>query len=265
MKMANTNRTRPTWGREDIAQKVFTWAGAGLLTISIIIIFTGVAAFILTSPDKRSTEDIRTLALTVFNTLVPMFGTWVGTVIAFYFARENYEAAAQSTRELVGQLSDDRLKQISIRQIWIPVGQIVAAQIAIDRTEADITIEQLRSMLDEKVSRVPVWDQDRVVKYILHESLIYKYLALYGAEISSKDGQPRPANLRDLLSRDDFRKFATAISFIGQSDTLADAKRAMEAKPNCRDVFATNAGQGSAPVLGWITNIEIARYSTANA
>ena len=30
----------------------------------------------------------------LFSSLLPLFGSWVGTVLAYYFSKDNYEAAA---------------------------------------------------------------------------------------------------------------------------------------------------------------------------
>jgi hypothetical protein len=48
------------------------------------------------------------------------------------------------------------------------------------------------------------------------------------------------------------------IAFVSQGATLADAKEKMTSVPDCQDVFVTATGQRSEPVLGWITNADIA-------
>src|SRR4029453_16222492 len=50
-----------------------------------------VFAIIYASDDERD-ETTRL----VFTAMLPLFGTWVGTVLAFYFARENLQAATKS-------------------------------------------------------------------------------------------------------------------------------------------------------------------------
>ena len=262
--MTDTSQTQNARGRDDIAEKVIMWAGVGILIVSVVVIGSAVVPY-FGKGAPADDKEVRGLTLTVFSTLVPMFGTWVGTVIAFYFARENYEVAAKSTRELVGQLGDDRLKQIPVRQVWIPVDQIVAKTIAANETEANVLIGDLKDMLNDKVSRVPVWDANKVIKYLLHESLIYKYLAVHGREVTLQGGAARPATLQDLLDHADLKDIATAIAFVGTSETLADAKKAMEGKPGCQDVFVTTTGQAAAPVAGWITNVVIAKSSKASA
>lgn len=39
--------------------------------------------------------------------------------------------------------------------------------------------------------------------------------------------------------------------------TMADAKAIMSSFANCRDVFVTENGQRSEPVIGWVTNVDI--------
>src|SRR6185437_8623600 len=99
------------------------------------------------------------IAKTVFNTLIPMFGTWVGTVIAFYFARENYETAAKATKDLVGQLGDDRLKQIPVKDAWIAVNAISGLEYA-PGSEAAVKFTDIEDLLTSQVSRVPAWTKD---------------------------------------------------------------------------------------------------------
>ena len=66
----------------------------GITTLSIVVIIL----------NKNFTE-------TVFSSVLPLFGTWVGTVLAFYFSRENFETAATRTQELVERLSpEERLR-----------------------------------------------------------------------------------------------------------------------------------------------------------
>jgi hypothetical protein len=83
--------------RDHIAERVIFWSGLGILATSVMVL--GVAAYL------KST-NLEQIANTVFNTLIPLFGTWVGLVIAFYFSNKNFNDAAEKTRDLVDQLSD---------------------------------------------------------------------------------------------------------------------------------------------------------------
>jgi hypothetical protein len=87
----NTPADNALTTRERIALGVIVIAGIGIALVAIVALVAGL--YIQDTETQR-----RFLVLTVFNTLVPLFGTWVGTVIAFYFAKENFSAATQSTR-----------------------------------------------------------------------------------------------------------------------------------------------------------------------
>jgi hypothetical protein len=208
----------------------------------------------------------------VFNALIPLFGTWVGTVMAFYFARENYETAAKNTRELVGQLGDERLKTILVKDAWIPAAAIEAVTVEVGQ-EGTIKISDMKKKLSNKVTRIPIWNSAKVVRYVIHESMIYKYLADVHEDHAVKvaaavnNQQPAPPVVEKTL--DDFlncqlngvlmKDVVSKIGWVAQEATLADAKAKMEGTPNCQDVFVTNSGSKDEAVLGWVTNADIAK------
>lgn len=239
-------------GRDKLAGQVVFWSGIGIAIISVSVVF---AASFATNVDKPTLT-------TVFNTLIPLFGTWVGTVLAFYFSGKNYEAAAKATRELVGQLGDERLKQIPVTDAWIPVGSIKAVTVAAGN-EATVNVQtDLVPMLTGVVTRIPVWNAGKVVRYVIHQSMIYRYLATLPA------GQT--PTLDNFLAfhvnggaGDTMRGVVDKIARVARTATLADAKAKMESVPNCQDVFVTETGADTEPVLGWITNVDIAKKAKA--
>jgi hypothetical protein len=40
-------------------------------------------------------------------TLLPLWGTWIGTVLAFYFGKANFEAATQSYKDAIKTLTPE--------------------------------------------------------------------------------------------------------------------------------------------------------------
>ena len=233
--------------RGQIADKVVLWSGLGITLTSLALI--GATAWV-------KSDNLPQVTTTVFNTLIPLFGTWVGTVLAFYFSAKNFADAHDRTLDLVGQLTGDQLRKISVKDAWIAVGAIEAVTIAAGRTEADIPFAGVRAKLSNKVTRVPVWNQDKVVRYVIHESMIYKYFA----ETTTQN-----PTLENFLNEQNqaMRAIVTKIGWIPLTSTLADAKAKMESIPDCQDVFVTQTGVATEPVLGWITNIEIANKSKA--
>jgi hypothetical protein len=255
--MAGTNQTTTTtFGRDDVAKKVITFAGWGIIATGIVIIAGPILSSWI-SGQPLDSDDLQDVSKTVFNTLVPMFGTWVGTVIAFYFARENFEAAAKQTKDLVQQFGDDRLKQIFVKDVWIPVTSISALEVEADK-EGDVNVQdKIRPMLNATVSRVPVWNSNKVVRYVLHESMIFRYLAC-----RPSGENPTFTNFLkfDVGDGKQMKAVVSKFALVAQTATLADAKAKMEGTPECQDVFVTADGN-EGPVLGWITNADIAKKS----
>lgn len=264
-----TSSTQPapnTSSRDTIALKVICIAGVGIFLAAVAVLL--VAFFGVTDPKDRSS-----LVTTVFNTVVPMFGTWVGTVIAFYFARENYAAAAQQTKDLVQRFGDERLKQIKVQDAWIPVNSIDA----IEAEDDSVAFDEVRKKLSSRVSRVPIWNSSKVVRYVIHESVIFEFLtdtaekrskALSDAAASGQAAPPEQApTLKDFLDFKsdgrEMRSIVTKIAWVAQTATLADAKAKMEGTPDCQDVFITDSGDAKEPVLGWVTNADIAKKARA--
>jgi hypothetical protein len=61
------------------------------LSVVVIVVASGLAIGFAPSGAER-TEATRL----VFTSVLPLLGTWVGTVLAFYFARENLRTATES-------------------------------------------------------------------------------------------------------------------------------------------------------------------------
>src|SRR5262245_33908665 len=72
------------------------WLAVGIVGASIAVIGAISTVAIVLSNDRAGTSRL------VFAAVLPLLGTWVGTVLAFYFARENLEAATETARVLSG-------------------------------------------------------------------------------------------------------------------------------------------------------------------
>jgi hypothetical protein len=241
--------------REQIALWVIIIAGVGIVLVAIFVPWIGTNA---------TTDQNRFLVLTVFNALIPLFGTWVGTVIAFYFSRENFSAAAQSTRELIQQFGDERLRQIPVDRVWTSAATIEKITLGQGETDANVEVRRIRGLLSDRVTRVPIFEQTGAAKYVIHQSMIFKFIADNdGVTTIGAGAAQREATLADFIAVPDLRAMITKLAFCPRNATLADAKSRMEAIGGCQDTFVTATGQRTEPVLGWITNVDIAKYSRA--
>jgi hypothetical protein len=110
--------------------------------------------------------------------LVPMIGTWVGTLLAYYFSGDNFTKASQSVSKLVDQITTDKLKAIPVTQAMIPKTGIQLVQLPAGNDEASVNLKTgIVDRYRDPVTRLPVLDDQGRVKYIIHQSLVYKYIA----------------------------------------------------------------------------------------
>lgn len=241
--------------REYIATIVVS---SGILGTIVI----GVAVIVL---DSKNPSDAAKLVL---SSLLPLWGTWVGTVLAYYFSTKNFEAASQSTKELLSL--DKQLASIPVRQAMIPRSKIVSMAISAGTTPEQKLVVEIRSeMTISKMQRLPVLFPDDHARYIIHLSTLDRFIAAEALKAGSA-GTATPAGpsvselkLQDLLDRAPELRVVLegTFAFVKESASLAEAKLAMATTPNCQDVFVTQTGKKDEAVLGWLTNNEIAAHS----
>ena len=193
-------------------------------------------------------SDANARAQNVLNAVLPLFGTWVGTVLAYYFSRENFEAAANSTQQLVRDLTpEERLRST-------PVADVMNRQMFSRDLSAKVT-EVLEELQSKKIKRLPVLQSSGALEALLYLEGIISYLL--GILESDRENK----TIDDLLKEKPDLKQTPA--YVSEQATLAEAKVAMENIENCKVVFVTKSGNASDPVVGILTNTDIAKYSKA--
>lgn len=229
--------------RNQLAMTVLTVSGGAVVLLAIVVVWRG---------------DADT-AMQVFNTTLPVFSSWVGTILAFYFGRENFEAANARVKSLIDRLSPEERASQPVSAVMRPASQTTSIQLTAAAGEAQWLLTALKAKFTGEVSRLPVLDADGRPLFILHGSTIDKYL--------STDNQQRQTHtLQQLLDADDQRKALgpnRGFVLVRPTDSLAAAKARMEAVPGCQDIFVTADGTASQRLAGWITNIRLAKYMQA--
>src|SRR6476620_8534985 len=104
--------------RGSIATKVLKYGSVVLAIIAFIIIIAGIILLVVAHNDDKGTERALTLITGIFYALLPVIATWVGTVIAFYFGKANFEVASKNVDALVKHItsSDEKLQSIQISE-----------------------------------------------------------------------------------------------------------------------------------------------------
>ena len=221
-----------------------------ILLISTVGI-TGLALFtILQNPEQ---------AKDIFNIILPVFSSWVGTVLAFYFGRENYESANRQVWELVERLTPEQRAKASVTSIIRHFRDITYFQIPSGQNEQNIKLSELYGKLVGNISRLPIIDADMKPKYMIHKSRLDDYLATD----HSKDD-----NLEQFINRQkSTHKFGFGLNegfvVVSEQTSIAEAKRKMKSITSCQDIFITKDGNPDEPLIGWISNVRMAKYLIA--
>lgn len=202
------------------------------------------------------------------NTVDP-FGIAAVAALAGMFSKQ----ATDKLREIFDNLfktekgDDQRSDKLEAPQlakdVMVPIQKMSVYTIKQGASEDQVTIRELYEKFQGIVTRLPILDPKDVALYMIHQSLLSKYLAensLKKADDPSVPFDPKTATLREFLDYADMRDLVQgSLAFVSLTATVEDAKRIMEATKNCQDVFVTETGQKDEPVKGWLTNIEIAK------
>jgi len=226
--------------RTILAFLITGFAIVGTSTLSIAIITSG-------EPAKANER-----ASLVLNSTLPLFGTWVGTVLAYYFARENFEAASRSTErfaQLTSQANRDDLQSIPVATAMTARSKMFAVN------EVSTSIADIIRLLDEKeFRRLPVLESETDFP----ESLVY-YEDLIRYYYSKEENVRSSLTLQIFLNDSTTSKKPFAV--IDSEATLALAKEAMKKIPECRDVYVTKTGKPDSAVIGFLSNVDFDKFS----
>jgi hypothetical protein len=247
--MAKSTRARGHNGsRFTLARSVLIVSIAGLGILAAIVIIL----------NPRSAKD-------VFNILLPVFAAWVGTVLAYYFSGENYEKASQQVADIVKQVSPlERLRSLPVRDHMIKPADMVKINLTPEKGEGNLKVVKdiLDFMKSKDKNRLPILDDKDRPKYIIHRSMIDKYLA-QETLVAKKADKLQDITFKDLLEGEEDLKriFSKGFATVPEDATIAEAKCVMEALDDCLDVFVTKGGSRKEPVIGWLTNVMISELS----
>lgn len=194
-------------------------------------------------------------AQSVLSTVLPVVGTWVGSVLAYYFARENFEATQKATERLLAGRSDK-----PARDIAIPLKEIKRISVPGGGSPDAISLFQIRDDLSRIGRfRIPIMNDRDVLLYVIHLQPLDSFIAQSSldATVSVKD-----LRLADLLKSPMGPQIKDGAAFVAENATIGETKSAMESRKGCQDVFITRTGLPGEPVIAWITNNELQRALT---
>jgi hypothetical protein len=198
----------------------------------------------------------------IFSVLVPLFSTWVGTVLAFYFSRENFETANASVRNAYRLMAARPAAQrTSVRLAMRRRHAIASIVIPAGAGDDSVTLIRLREAVERGAGRAIVLRAGGIAKYVLHESALDRFMA----DVALTHGVPdrQAATLADVLAlrvgSERIQTRAEAFAVVASAATLDDARDALRAAPDAHDVLVTATGRRDDPVEGWIAIEDLVR------
>lgn len=249
--------------RDKIADNIIKW-----VFIAMIVVTITTAAMIFSI--SHSSRDIIEFSRYVFGTLITLFGTWIGTVLAFYFSAKNFETANRSVKKIVDRLTPEQtLKHSLVRGIMMKIDEIEVAKPKDGMTVEQIPLARFGEILDpspdsnrKACTRAPVLAADNTPKFMLHRSLYFEFLQKNPNPTAA--GDPDTRTLGDILKDADIGPKLSLWVAIDPEATLWDAKARLEdpANEGAQDVFVTTTGARKEPAVGWFTNVDITRAIT---
>jgi hypothetical protein len=146
----------------------------------VILAFLGIflLGFVVLSRDNSSDTTKY-----VFAAVLPLLGTWVGTVLAHYFQKENQAAANQSISDLVKTVSaPGKLASLPVKDYMIGPGKIITLPVELQgMKDSEIPLRAIVDHLNLKQrDRLPLFADNKgsgAARCVIHLSKIQKFLA----------------------------------------------------------------------------------------
>lgn len=239
---------------QDVADRNRTFLTIWLVTMGLVLI--AVFGFLVTTEGVGEEADD---AKWVFSAAVPLIASWIGTVLAFYFGRENFEAA---TKYML-RLNRDTLDNIDVGNMMISRPTMV--YISVDegnkwvkfkdgtwKAEDDQQLSAIINLFkDINKDRVPILtgEKEAKPKYIVH--------------LSSLMETDKEKTLADFLSENEEffgHKKEKGFVTVSTNTSLEEATEIRSEKANIRDIFVTADGTNEGTVLGWVPDTFAQRF-----
>ncbi len=225
-----------------------------IITGGVIISTIGIAIWACCpKTENKDAMDILT------KTLIPLWGTWMGAILAFHFSKENFQAAENAMRETLERLTpDEKLKTIPVSKLMIPLNKLIYY------TLNDVKNKTIKEILEDKrflpYSRYAVLDEKKCLLYIIHRRDFTQYIT----DKLNEDSSSNPLMIKFEDYQQDLKNeknkdfdWKSDKKFVSIDDNLLIAKEKISDSRRGRDVFVTEKGKENEPVIGLITDDDI--------
>ena len=245
-----TSKTNISNPRNWIA-KIICWTIpiATIILATIALIFS----FIVIKYDHEKAIQILQYTFTAF---LPLWGTWLGTVLAYYFSKDNFESANKQVQNLVAHVisESEKLQGTKVKDVWIPYNdRMIKINFKSNEDPMSYKVTDAITLLEtNKQQRLPIF-KDNILIFIIHLSIFDRYIRIQA--IKKKDYSSH--TIAEMLKSTDpsiENALKSGAGFIDENSNLLEAKQIMNSNTNCNDIFVTRNGIKNEEVLGWITD-----------
>ena len=221
-----------------------------IIITSCVIGITVVIAFFCLLPIARGEEANMDF---LGQSLLPLWGTWIGTVLAFYFSKENFEAASKSYQDTIKKLTtEEKIASISVTQA---MKKNIEFKVLDDKMRTQSLKKYLLDDKTMKHNHFIFFDEKNVLQYVILKTIINQYI-VNNADTKNKIDD---FTIEDIITTSDpaiqkALSLGHGYNFVSENANLLDVKKIMDTTPTCFDIFVTKNGRNNEPVLGLITD-----------
>ena len=254
--------------RSRLAQRLVTnslaviWALIGALVILAVAPLLNPSLQIGTGPGAALDK--------ILSGILPLLGAWIGAIIAFYFGRENYDAAVRNVREIIRVQTPDKLESIFVKDVMVPAAKLITAATPGEDTKPlqggilprleERGLGRLIVVVGAAATADNTPPVSAIAKGVVHDSVINRFIATRLATGVATSDITLGALLADAEVA---RLLSSAVVYVTPEATLADVRRKMDeasksASASVRDVLVTATGKAGEPLLGYLTDIDLA-------
>jgi len=211
--------------------------------LAIITIAFSIIAIIIVSWVYINKNDEAEATERVFSALLPLFATWVGTVLAFYFGRENFEAASDRYEQIITKLSPEVLDDIEVSKIMITEKTMVKKEYDTIKSKTVKDLITFLELVDK--SRLPILEGGKP-KYLIHKPLLDTVIGEDAANANMK--------LTDFEAK--YKDEISCYITVNGNEILESVISKLN-KKKCKDGYVIDE---DGKVIGWVTDTLIFRY-----
>ena len=219
------------------------WIGILLVGLGggVVVAIMGLAAYMLFFSAGAASAQPETAKM-VFNSTLPLLGTWVGAVVSYYFGKANFEAAAVHSQALIdrlGSANDDKLSQITVQQAMVPASRLITA------FASDDSVDVLNKLNQASLDRLPVLQDGTKTPFAL---------------LDRGDLQGHTGPVQDVVAgKPNSQK---AFKLLDVNSTLRDAINLLNQPfdPKATAIFVTQTGATGEDLLGMLVAKDLNRF-----